>query len=156
MVYNKYIKKRRKTLRNQKGKLMFKYEQEIQEANKVYQKEYEQCKLACNDMLVCPVDAAMCRFVAFGDGTCIVEGYEEWRGSLSFNARLAIKKYYNFIEGEGYVRVKESNGLGVNRSDRDQFERNNINYPNQKGLYLIGQTFFNPITDEKFYWVKVG
>ena len=135
---------------------MFKYEQEIQEANKVYQKEYEQCKLACNDMLVCPVDAAMCRFVAFGDRTCIVEGYEEWRGSLSFNARLAIKKYYNFIEGEGYVRVKESNGLGVNRSDRDQFERNNINYPNQKGLYLIGQTFFNPITDEKFYWVKVG
>lgn len=33
-----------------------------------------------------------------------------------------------------------------------------INYdaPDHKGLYLIGETHFNPFTDEKFYAVKVG
>ena len=33
-----------------------------------------------------------------------------------------------------------------------------INYevPAEKGLYFIGETHFNPITDEKYYWVKVG
>ena len=25
-----------------------------------------------------------------------------------------------------------------------------------KGLYFVGETHFNPITDEKFYWVKIG
>lgn len=25
-----------------------------------------------------------------------------------------------------------------------------------KGLYFIGETHFNPITNEKFYWVKIG
>lgn len=24
------------------------------------------------------------------------------------------------------------------------------------GLYLVGSTYFNPYTDEKFYWIKVG
>lgn len=24
------------------------------------------------------------------------------------------------------------------------------------GIYLIGSTYFNPYTDEKFYWIKVG
>lgn len=28
--------------------------------------------------------------------------------------------------------------------------------PNTKGLYLLGQTNFNPYTREEFYWVKVG
>ena len=28
--------------------------------------------------------------------------------------------------------------------------------PSYKGLYLIGQTTFNPYTDDKQYWVKVG
>ena len=33
-----------------------------------------------------------------------------------------------------------------------------INYdtPAYSGLYLIGSTYFNPITDEKYYWIKVG
>jgi len=30
------------------------------------------------------------------------------------------------------------------------------NVPACDGLYLIGETHFNPHTDEKFYWVKVG
>lgn len=28
--------------------------------------------------------------------------------------------------------------------------------PNTSGVYLVGSTYFNPITDEKFYWIKVG
>jgi hypothetical protein len=33
-----------------------------------------------------------------------------------------------------------------------------INYsaPHAKGLYFVGQCFFNPYTDEKYYWVKIG
>ena len=30
------------------------------------------------------------------------------------------------------------------------------NLPHTSGLYLIGNTVFNPITDEKFYLVKIG
>ena len=32
----------------------------------------------------------------------------------------------------------------------------NYNAPNHKGLYLIGETHFNPFTDEKFYALKIG
>lgn len=28
--------------------------------------------------------------------------------------------------------------------------------PDEPGLYFIGETHFNPKTDEKYYWVKVG
>jgi hypothetical protein len=28
--------------------------------------------------------------------------------------------------------------------------------PNDSGLYFIGETHFNPITREEFYWVKIG
>lgn len=31
-----------------------------------------------------------------------------------------------------------------------------LDVPNISGLYLIGNTAFNPITQEKQYWVKVG
>ena len=27
---------------------------------------------------------------------------------------------------------------------------------NVNGLYLVGSCYFNPLTDEKFYWIKVG
>ena len=32
----------------------------------------------------------------------------------------------------------------------------NYNAPEYCGLYFIGETHFNPITNEKFYWVKIG
>ena len=67
----------------------------------------------------------------------------------------AIQKYYTFVPGKGYVRKESTNNL-YDRRGRDLFEKNNIEYPHKNGLYLLGQTFFNPITDEKFYWVKVG
>lgn len=41
--------------------------------------------------------------------------------------------------------------------NKDAF-KDGINYdaPDKKGLYFIGNTVFNPITHEEFYWVKVG
>lgn len=111
---------------------MFKYEQEIMERNIEYRKYYhDEDWKDCAD------------FMAFY--------------ALSSNTKIAIKKYYSLVEGEGYVRIKEAKScFGVDRSDRDLFEQNNIKYPHDSGLYMIGQTFFNPNTDEKYYWIKVG
>lgn len=113
---------------------MFKYEQEIMECNIEYRKYYQDDEWR-----------RFARVLAFD--------------AISINTKVAIKKYYSLVEGEGYVRVKEAKGcccFGIDRSDRDQFEQNDIKYPREGGLYLIGQTFFNPITDEKYYWIKVG
>lgn len=43
------------------------------------------------------------------------------------------------------------------RKDYTAFD-DEINYsaPKIEGLYFIGETHFNPITDEKYYWVKIG
>lgn len=32
----------------------------------------------------------------------------------------------------------------------------NYNTPNYKGLYLIGETHFNPFTKEEYYLIKIG
>ena len=128
---------------NQKGIRMFKYEEEINAANLEYQnylKDEDWAEIA--DLL------------AFqGDGFVKGELCNNIQ-RFSINARVAITKYYTFIEGTGFVRTKDSNF--IDRSDRDKFEKNNVEYPKTEGLYMIGQTFVNPITDEKFYWVKVG
>ena len=34
--------------------------------------------------------------------------------------------------------------------------KNIESYKKVSGLYLIGNTYFNPFTEEEFYWVKVG
>jgi len=153
----------KENISNQKGIRMFKYEWEIQEANKEYLEQRQMCLDAYQSIAewvgekeiqteVKGTDENMCRYIAFGDVEPEIDGYE--KGILSINARVAIKKYYTFIEGQGYIRTKESNF--IDRSDRDKFEKNNIEYPKTCGLYMIGQTFVNPITNEKFYWIKVG
>ena len=133
----------KENISNQKGIRMFKYEEEINAANLEYQnylKDEDWAEIA--DLL------------AFhGDGCIKGEIYNNI-SRFSINTRIAITKYYTFVEGQGYVRTKESNF--IDRSDRDKFEKNNIEYPKTHGLYMIGQTFINPITNEKFYWIKVG
>ena len=112
---------------------MFKYERDIMERNKKYKE----------NLVKMPEWKDLARAAAF------------W--SMSSNTQTALATYYTWVEGEGYIRVKTANGIGgIDRSDRDLFEQNDINYPSETGLNLMGQTFFNPITDEKFYWVKVG
>ena len=119
---------------------MFKYEIEIASANARYVSLISEGT---------EIECAWARMDVFGMSG---QGY-----NLSTNTALAIKKYYEWHDEYGYVRVKSAKApWGIDRSDRDLFEKNNVNYPKCEGLYLIGQTFFNPITDEKFYWVKVG
>jgi len=123
---------------------MFKYEIEIAAANEKYLECLKEKKF--NDSGVDFWWAKVSAFGMSGNGN-----------NLSVNTAIAIKKYYVWDDLKGYVRVRKAKGtFGVDRSDRDKFERNNIIYPHAPGLYMICQTFFNPITDEKFYWVKVG
>lgn len=123
---------------------MFKYEIEIAAANEKYQECLKEQIFNDSD-----IDFWWAKVSAFG-----MSGNGN---NLSVNAAVAIKKYYEWDDLKGYVRVRKAKGtFGVDRSDRDKFERNNIIYPHISGLYMICQTFFNPITDEKFYWVKVG
>ena len=42
------------------------------------------------------------------------------------------------------------------RFKRVSAEKPKRDFPSDEGLYLIGQTTFNPFTNEKFYWLKVG
>jgi len=123
---------------------MFKYEVEIAAANEKYQECLKEKTFNDSD-----IDFWWAKVSAFGmSGNGL---------NLSVNAAIAIKKYYEWDDLKGYVRVRNAKGtFGVDRSDRDKFERNNIIYPHAPGLYMICQTFFNPITGEKFYWVKVG
>ena len=62
-----------------------------------------------------------------------------------------LKEYYIYNENawcwrESFTKV-ENNTLST-------FEQKTPS--NFGGLYLVGSTFFNPYTDEKFYWVKIG
>ena len=123
---------------------MFKYEVEIAAANEKYQEYLKEQMFSDSD-------------IDFWWAKVSVFGMSGNGNNLSVNTAIAIKKYYEWDDLKGYVRVRKAKGtFGVDRSDRDQFERNDIKYPREGGLYLIGQTFFNPITDERFYWLKVG
>lgn len=49
------------------------------------------------------------------------------------------------------------NGETLYPVKKEKFD-DGINYeaPSYKGLYFLGETHFNPITREEFYWVKIG
>lgn len=141
----------KENISNQKGIRMFKYEIEIAAANEKYleclnAKVFHDVDLEYTEEEKTEMDYWWAKISAFGLG-------ENGR-NLSTNTAIAIKKYYKWDNEKGYVRVKESNF--IDRSDRDKFEKNEVEYPKANGLYMIGQTFVNPITDEKFYWIKVG
>ena len=57
-----------------------------------------------------------------------------------------------------FVKIKEYNGVAI-INDIPTFvdENTNLkNVPSDSGLYFISQVHFNPITNEKYYWVKIG
>lgn len=62
-----------------------------------------------------------------------------------------LQNLYDYIPTEKKY-TKRFIEKGVNKYFDD-----GINYtaPKEKGLYFIGETHFNPLTDEKFYWVKI-
>lgn len=58
-----------------------------------------------------------------------------------------ITRYYHF--------TKDGNCIKNGFVDTTEFCGNEL--PQEKtGCYLLGQTNFNPFTNEKFYWIKVG
>jgi len=149
---------------------MFKYEQEIENANREYQKQRQICLDAYKGIAdyfggklqteVGDDDEIMCRYFAFGDVTPTVDGYEDEKGSLSINTRVAIKKYYTFVEGEGYVRVKESNFFSIEQIfPAASLPVKEFDFANgeaeESGLYFLGMIGRNP-AGEDFYLVKIG
>lgn len=153
---------------------MFKYEQEIENANREYQEQRQICLDAYKGMAdwfggeaqteVADVDEIMCRYIAFGDvepdDPELIETYEDEKGSLSSNARIAIKKYYTFVEGEGYVRIKESNFFSIEQIfPAASLPVKEFDFANGKaeeaGLYFLGMIGRNP-SGEDFYLVKIG
>lgn len=123
---------------------MFKYEQEIQRANKEYQKY---CKEFSENGALSFDDEDTARMFAY-------------YGSLSSNTHIAINKYYNFVEGEGYVRVKEPNFFSIeNLFPAASLPVKEFDFANGEadcpGLYFLGMIGRNP-NGEDFYLVKIG
>ena len=73
---------------------------------------------------------------------------------ILYNTLPEISEIYEHISDTGPYKER------FQRRDRvvTQAFDDGINYtaPKAPGLYFIGETHFNPITDEKFYWVKIG
>ena len=151
---------------------MYQYEQEIEAANKEYQEQRQFCLSFYRDAaklcdendyetVVSDEDELGCRYIAFGDvepDPEIVEFCD--KGHLSPNARAAIKKYYNFVEGEGYVRVKESKSFSIEQIfPAASLPVQEFDFANGEadcsGLYFLGMIGRNP-SGEDFYLVKVG
>lgn len=57
-----------------------------------------------------------------------------------------------------YPKARKYSERFVLKGSQSPIFEDGINYtaPNKKGLYFVGETHFNPFTDEKFYWVKIG
>ena len=68
---------------------------------------------------------------------------------------ILLSQYYIYFPNNHFWKDRIMK-RGDRRIPKDNFQKNDVKYPHKQGLYLIGQTIFNPITDEKYYWVKVG
>ena len=55
-----------------------------------------------------------------------------------------------------FVKIKDVTNLTPDTEIPDFDDGIDYDAPNAKGLYFIGETHFNPITHEEFYWVKIG
>lgn len=77
-----------------------------------------------------------------------------------------IKEFYEYHPDAHYIKdrfvVKTTqtvfNKCGFYDVSKRTILEDGINYdaPREKGLYFIGNTVFNPLTHEEFYWVKIG
>lgn len=81
-----------------------------------------------------------------------------------------VKEFYQYNHNAFYIKDRftiksRSSKSHSSLSTSDIYEQSkkaafkdgiNYNAPDEKGLYFIGNTVFNPITHQEFYWVKVG
>ena len=70
-----------------------------------------------------------------------------------YNSMEILQNTFDYFPNEHYY-TKRFIRKGISKEAFDD----GINYdaPNEKGLYFVGETHFNPLTNEKFYWVKIG
>lgn len=122
---------------------MFKYEIEIAAANEKYLKN---CEFFSENKHLSPDGEETARWFAYS--------------TLSPNTRIAINKYYNFVEGKGYIRVKVSNLFSIeNLFPAASLPVKEFDFANGEadcpGLYFLGMIGRNP-NGEDFYLVKIG
>ena len=70
-----------------------------------------------------------------------------------YNSEEILQEHFDYLPNERqYLKRFIRKGLS-----KEPFD-DGIDYfaPNEQGLYFVGETHFNPMTDEKFYWVKIG
>ena len=76
---------------------------------------------------------------------------------LSYEDEDFISNYYKFDNSKKYYQKKV---IRLNRTEQIKrvadYTCAQDTIPNYSGLYLVGQCNFNPITDEHYYWIKVG
>lgn len=83
--------------------------------------------------------------------------------TIRIHAPLSMKDY-NFLKL--YINVFNLDGFTFDDDNyiiihpvliqQRQFEGTKLPEKKKTGLYLVGSTNFNPYTDEKFYWIKIG
>ncbi len=72
----------------------------------------------------------------------------------NFEKMLEIYHKYEEIQNEWILTYT---GHYNNRFQKKKItKKKNKKYAIIQGLYLIGNTYFNPFTKEEFYWIKVG
>lgn len=69
-----------------------------------------------------------------------------------------LKEYWEYDGSQYYVKnrfIKKHKQTEIIVSTKEKAE---VNWDDisDSGLYLVGTTTFNPFTDERFYWIKVG
>lgn len=67
------------------------------------------------------------------------------------------KEWYHFPE-EHFIKDRFIKKILLDKMGEESFPIPPAIIPcdNETGLYLVGQTTFNPFTKEEFYWVKIG
>lgn len=86
-----------------------------------------------------------CRFYEIFDK--IHNFYEYHPDARLIKDRFTIKSYSSVKNKYNYYDIPKNNIL----EDGIDYDAPSIN-----GLYFVGNTVFNPITHEEFYWVKIG
>ena len=83
---------------------------------------------------------------------------------ILYNASNEVKRHWEYHPSKAMykdrfaIRKQPLADKLINKPKEKHDFDDGINYdaPDYCGLYFIGETHFNPITNEKFYWVKIG
>lgn len=71
----------------------------------------------------------------------------------TYNSEPILQDSFDYFPNERWYYKKFIRKGTIKETFDDKI---NYNTPKMKGLYFVGETHFNPLTDEKYYWVKIG